>query len=128
VDFGLARGSLRVILDDAVPGYLGAKKVSMHQTGFQEVLASARMLGELPSSLTLIGVQPVELDDYGGSLRPEVRARLPEAVELALQVLRGWGAEPEAREAPLAPWELTGPGALDLPTYEAERPARDLQP
>jgi hydrogenase maturation protease len=123
VDFGLAPGSLRLILDDAVPSYLGAKKVSMHQTGFQEVLASARMLDDLPGALALIGVQPVEIDDYGGSLRPEVRARLPEAVNLAVDILSAWGASPERRDGPLPAWELTGPAALDLPVYEANRPS-----
>lgn len=123
VDFGLAPGTLKLIRDDAVPSYLGARKVSMHQTGFQEVLASARMLGELPATLALVGVQPVELDDYGGSLRPEVRARLAEAVDLALEVLSGWGTPGERRAEPLAPWELTGPRALDLLDYEAGRPS-----
>jgi hydrogenase maturation protease len=122
VDFGRVPGTLQLIRDAAVPSYLGAKKVSMHQTGFQEVLASARMLGELPATLALIGVQPVELDDYGGSLRPEVRARLPEAVELAIEVLRGWGVRAEARAGAPEPWELTGPPALDLGDYEAGRP------
>ena len=66
VDFGLGPGELQVIRGKQVPSYMGAKKVSMHQTGFQEVLASAALLGGGPSQLTLIGVQPVELDDYGG--------------------------------------------------------------
>ncbi len=49
VDFGLAPGEVCSIRDDDVPRYLGAKKISMHQTGFQEVLAAARMLGDIRS-------------------------------------------------------------------------------
>src|SRR5690606_24970731 len=79
IDFGLAPGTLRVIRDAEVPRFMGAKKMSLHQTGFQEVLASAQLLGRLPRELVLIGVQPEELEDYGGSLRPSVKARLPEA-------------------------------------------------
>jgi hydrogenase maturation protease len=99
VDFGLVPGELCLIRDDDVPQYLGAKKISMHQTGFQEVLAAARMLGEYPERLALIGVQPVELDDYGGGLRPEVRNRMPQVVEMAVDILRGWGVSGKRPEA-----------------------------
>jgi hydrogenase maturation protease len=67
IDFGLKPGELRLIVDRDVPRYLGAKKVSMHQTGFQEVLAAAALLGRSPWRLALVGVQPRRLDDYGGS-------------------------------------------------------------
>jgi len=99
VDFGLAPGEVCSIRDDDVPRYLGAKKISMHQTGFQEVLAAARMLGEYPERLALIGVQPMELDDYGGGLRPEVRNRMPWVVEMAVDILAGWGVAGKRREA-----------------------------
>lgn len=109
IDFGDEPATVRVVRGDGVPRYLGAKKVSMHQTGFQEVLASASLAGDLPSRLTLIGVQPVTLDDFGGSLTPPVAARLDEVVALAVAELRGWGLEPERRTAspdPLAPAEM----------------------
>ena len=98
IDYGLTPGEIRVIRDDDVPQYLGAKKMSMHQTGFQEVLVSAQMLGEFPSQLALIGVQPEQLDDYGGSLRPCVKARIPEAVGYAIDILREWEIETVKRE------------------------------
>ena len=71
VDYGLAPGSLKLAEGDAVPKFLGAKKMSLHQTGFQDVLATAELLGKAPKHLFLIGVQPAELEDYGGSLRDE---------------------------------------------------------
>ena len=40
IDYGLAPGSVHVVRDDAVPSFMGAKKMSLHQTGFQEVLAA----------------------------------------------------------------------------------------
>ncbi|WP_228720763.1 HyaD/HybD family hydrogenase maturation endopeptidase [Nitrogeniibacter mangrovi] len=116
IDYGLAPGTLRVIEGDDVPRFMGAKKMSLHQTGFQEVLSSAMLLGALPESLCLIGVQPRELEDYGGSLRPEVRARVPEAIDLALARLRAWGVE----AAPVAGADAASPLALDA--YEAGRP------
>jgi len=123
VDFGLAPGALRVMLDEDVPQYLGAKKISMHQTGFQEVLASARLLHDRPRQLALVGVQPEQLDDYGGSLRDCVRRRIPEALACACAVLDHWGVGFRERDVPLAPVELTGPGELGLAGYEAGRPA-----
>lgn len=120
IDFGLEPGELRLIRDDDVPRYMGARKVSMHQTGFQEVLASAKLVGSYPTRVALIGVQPVELDDYGGSLRPRTRACMPDAIGLAVTVLRQWGIgfTERAGHAP----ELTGPAETELAAYEAGRP------
>jgi hydrogenase maturation protease len=123
IDFGLDPGELRVILEADVPSYMGAKKVSMHQTGFQEVLAAAQLLGGNPRQLALVGVQPEELDDYGGSLRPRIKSRIPDALERALEVLAGWGIEAQRRTRPLESAELTGPGELGMDAYELGRPA-----
>jgi hydrogenase maturation protease len=101
---------------------MGAKKVSMHQTGFQEVLASARLLNGKPEHLALVGVQPEQLDDYGGSLRDGIRQRIPEAIALAGSVLREWGVPLHERVTPLASVELTGPGELEMTSYELGRP------
>lgn len=122
IDFGLVPGELRVIRDEDVPQYMGAKKVSMHQTGFQEVLASASLLREKPQQLALIGVQPEQLDDYGGSLRECTRKRIPEALACARTVLAEWGINVREREQPLATMDLVGPQELAMQRYELERP------
>ncbi len=122
IDFGLAPGELRVLRDDEVPQYMGAKKVSMHQTGFQEVLMSARLLSDRPQQLALVGVQPELLDDYGGSLRDVTRQRIPDAVDCACGLLREWGVGFREREKPLTLVDLTGPGELDMAIYELGRP------
>ena len=122
IDFGLEPGELRVIRDNDVPQYMGARKVSMHQTGFQEVLASARLLNGKPEQLALIGVQPEQLDDYGGSLRDITRQRIPEAIARACSVLQDWGVPFHERATPLASVELTGPGELEMASYELGRP------
>jgi hydrogenase maturation protease len=125
IDFGLDPAELRVIRDADVPQYLGAKKMSMHQTGFQEVLASARLSGDCLDRLALVGVQPELLDDYGGSLRDSVKARIPDAVDRALAVLDEWGVGWRRRERPLSGTELTGPDAMDMGRYESGRPDTD---
>ena len=83
VDYGLPPATLKLIRDADVPRFMGAKKMSMHQTGFQEVLSSAQLTDDLPESLVLIGVQPELLDDYGGSLRDSVKRQIPAALALA---------------------------------------------
>ena len=122
IDFGLAAGELRLICDDDVPRYMGAKKISMHQTGFQEVLASAHLMGDYPERLALIGMQPMEIDDYGGSLRPQLKARLPEAIQLAIDVLRAWGLGVSQRTAPPQATDRINPPELEIDRYENGRP------
>jgi hydrogenase maturation protease len=122
VDFGLEPGTLKLIRDDDVPRFMGAKKVSMHQAGFQEVLYSAELSGQFPDELALVGVQPELLDDYGGSLTDRVRAQIDPAIETAVRVLGEWGVEFAPRETPALAAERVGPGALDMNDYESGRP------
>jgi hydrogenase maturation protease len=121
IDFGLPPGELRVIRDAEVPCFMGAKKISMHQTGFQEVLAAAQLMGDQPQQLALIGVQPVRLDDYGGSLRPEVKAQIPEALARACQVLAEWGIDVQVRDRPMQGAEQVNPQEVGMTVYEAGR-------
>jgi len=51
--------------DDEVPRFMGAKKMSLHQTGFQESLPALRWATKLPESMMLIGVQAEQLEDFG---------------------------------------------------------------
>ena len=97
VDFELPPGEVCVIHGDGVPRYMGAKKVSMHQTGFQEVLAAAQMLRDYPKQMALIGVQPAVLDDYGGGLTPEISKCLPRVVALGVKLLSSWGVAAQLR-------------------------------
>lgn len=123
IDFGLPGGTLKLLRDAEVPVW-GARKLSPHQNGFNDVLALATLRGSAPSHITAIGVQPVTLDDFGGSLRPAVRARLPEAIALAVQELTTWGFAPSPRASGAA-FERLNDGALSLEAYEAGRPSAD---
>lgn len=121
VDYGLEPGTLKLVEDDQVPRFMGVKKMSLHQTGFQEVIAAAELTAQCPERMLLIGVQPDQLDDYGGSLTPQVRARIPQAVQLAVERLRTWGYAAQVWPEP-AP--STG-SALALASYEAGRPSAE---
>ncbi len=91
VDYGLTPGTLKVVENDEVPAFMGAKKMSLHQTGFQDVIATAQLMGYCPDTLILIGCQPVELEDYGGGLRAETAAQIPVAIDIALGKLAELG-------------------------------------
>jgi hydrogenase maturation protease len=123
IDYGLPGGTLRVLRDAEVPAW-GAKKISPHQTGFNDILALAQLRGTAPERITAIGVQPIVLDDFGGSLRPAVRARRPEAVELAVRELAEWG-HPGTPRAPGSPFEPLNARSLALDAYEAGRPTAE---
>ncbi|WP_374336039.1 HyaD/HybD family hydrogenase maturation endopeptidase, partial [Methyloversatilis sp.] len=100
IDYGLEPGTLKCIANDDVPRFMGAKKMSLHQTGFQEVLMLAQLTGHYPREVLLVGCQPEELEDYGGSLRPSVRRAMEDALALGLDTLRRWGARPVPRPPP----------------------------
>lgn len=125
IDYGLPPGTLRLIENEEVPRFLGAKKMSLHQTGFQEVLLLAQLTGHYPEAVLLIGCQPEELEDYGGSLRDSVRQQLPQALALALERLRQWGAQPQPRATPPADTDRVTVPTLSLDAYEAGRPDAD---
>lgn len=124
VDYGLPPATLTRVEGDAVPQFLGAKKMSLHQTGFQEVLALATLLGDGPRHLCLVGVQPETLDDFGGSLRPAVRACIEPAMAMGLDWLAGFGVAPVGVAATGGAFAAPHP-ALDLAPYEAGRPAAE---
>lgn len=120
IDFSLPPGTLRVLRGDEVPAW-GRTKLSPHQTGFNDVLALAQLNGREPEAIAAIGVQPVELSDFGGSLTGPVRARLPEAVALAAQEIAAWGFAGRARRVDeiVEPLNAT---PLALTVYESGRP------
>ena len=125
VDYGLAPGTLKLVENDEVPRFLGATRMSLHQTGFQEVLMLAQLTDAYPREVLLVGCQPEELDDYGGSLRDGTKAALGEAVRIAVDRLAAWGADPQPRAAQLAATDTATAPSLTLAAYEAGRPSAD---
>ncbi|MFG1422135.1 HyaD/HybD family hydrogenase maturation endopeptidase [Roseixanthobacter liquoris] len=123
VDYGLPPGTLHLLSDDEVPAVLGARKVSLHQTGFQEVLALLQLRGCAPRVLRLVGVQPHTLDDYGGGLTEVVAAQVAPAAAHVVSLLRdafGVTLTPRTQtdDAVLAP-------AVARYAYESGRPSAE---
>lgn len=122
VDYGLPPGTMKIVEGDEVPAFMGAKKMSLHQTGFQDVIATAKLMGYCPERLVLIGCQPEELEDYGGGLRAITAARIDPAIEIALTQLAAWNIP--ATEGRADDSFLADP-AIRRAAYEAGRPTED---
>ena len=119
VDFQLQPGTLVELRDAEVPAYLGAKKMSLHQISFQEVLALCQLLGNSPRRLLLVGVQPEVLEDYGGSLSAVVKRQMRPAMDRVLAYLAELGIEAGlATENPGAEND-----AVNMDIYERLRPS-----
>jgi len=116
IDYGLTPGTLKIVENDEVPKFIGVKKMSLHQTGFQEVLSAADLLGRYPERLALIGCQPVDLEDWGGPLTEPVKAVIPEAIQTAVGFLKGRGIAVRARSGGTVP-SLLG-NDIDFDHYE----------
>lgn len=81
-------GTVVHLSGDQLPRLL-QMKLSPHQVGLLDVLASARLLGCEPARIAVVGIAP-KLVDMRLGLSPDVRAAVPEALALVRDVLRGW--------------------------------------
>jgi hydrogenase maturation protease len=121
IDYGLVPGTMKLVRGEDVPAFMGAKKMSLHQTGFQDVIATAELKGYRPAEMLLIGVQPEALEDYGGGLRPPVAAQIGPAIEVALTELsRRYRIHPVARTDG---GEALSAAAVTRAAYESGRPS-----
>lgn len=119
-DLKAAPGTMRLLRGDEIKIW-SATKISPHQTGMNDVLATAMLRGYEPEKLTVIGVQPKELEDYGGSLTETVKAAIEPAVDCAAKELADWGFVPKLR-SPGSEVSTLGDETLEMSTYESERP------
>ena len=101
---------------------MGAKKMSLHQTGFQDVIATATLMGYRPRDLLLIGCQPEELEDYGGGLRDSVAAQIDPALDVALARLAAMGIVPQAGQGDQS---LLADASILRDAYESGRPSAE---
>ncbi len=65
-------------------------KLSPHQVGLCDVLASLELTGRAPRETVIVGMQPVSMA-LGMDLSPEVAARLPELLAMTVAELRRFG-------------------------------------
>lgn len=86
---GRPPASIIRLADEQVPVFFKTK-LSPHQIGLSDVLATLEFIGEAPGGVTVIGVEPVSLET-SMSLSPQVEARLPELMDLLVTELHELG-------------------------------------
>ncbi len=107
VKLGKRPGEIVRLEGDEIPRAL-ALKVSPHQVGVADLLASARLSGYEPSSVVLWGMEPKWLEPGLGFSQTVARA-LPSLVDEVLGELRRWKlvARPRRSDAPTPLWWTT---------------------
>lgn len=90
VDFGRPPGEMVVLRDSEIPAFFGQRPLSLHQTGFTDVLAAAELTGRQPQAITLIGVQYANIDTWGGGLSPAIAAAIDRAIEIGRCEMQSW--------------------------------------
>lgn len=97
VDFGAEPGRIMVLRDEEIPAFFGQRPLSLHQTAFTDVLAAAELTGNMPGSVTLVGVQLENINAWGGDLTHSVAAAMDEAIRIGLEELSAWSVrKPDA--------------------------------
>lgn len=86
---GRPPASILRLADEQVPVFFKTK-LSPHQIGLSDVLATLEFIGEAPGGVTVIGVEPASLET-GMALTPQVEARMLELLDLLVTELRELG-------------------------------------
>ncbi|MBC7364007.1 MAG: HyaD/HybD family hydrogenase maturation endopeptidase [Candidatus Aminicenantes bacterium] len=91
VDIGAQPGEVREYTKDEIELFYHGR-ISWHQLGFQEVLTVAKVRGNFPSQLHLIGVQPADIRT-GVGLSRRMKPAVQEMAKRAVEVLEMWLGE-----------------------------------
>ena len=95
VQTGDPAGTMVRMTDDQVPVYFGLR-VTPHQLGLADVLATLQLTGEQPGTVTVLGLVPESLD-LTLDLSPGINARMDDLVDLAVEELEKLGFKLEAK-------------------------------
>ncbi len=96
VRVGQPPASVVVLKDAAVPSFFRAR-LSPHQVGLSDVLATLEITERAPHHVVVVGVQPVDVS-LGLEQSEAVRAVMPEALAAIRAALADYGYECPARE------------------------------
>lgn len=94
VKTGAAAGTVVKISGDQIPVFFRSK-LSPHQIGLPDVLASLELLDTMPKEIVVLGVEPISLE-LGMEMTPAIAETIPQLVEMAVAELvsRGYALEP----------------------------------
>jgi hydrogenase maturation protease len=93
VQLGGEPGEIVRLEGDDVPRAIDVK-VSPHQIGIKELLATARLMGCEPPKVVLWGMEPERVQP-GADFSPKIAQALPQLQTSVLDELKGWGVRPK---------------------------------
>jgi hydrogenase maturation protease len=73
------------------------KKISPHQLGISDLLATSRLMDSLPGKVVLFGIEPESIDT-GLELTAEIAANIGRLTDLIADEIRGMGLRVEPRK------------------------------
>ena len=85
---GIRAGEIITLVNDEIPNYFGVK-VSIHQIGFQEVLAAAKLRDQLPKHLFMCGIQPHSME-LGLEVSDVIKETFPALVDTIVNKVSEW--------------------------------------
>jgi len=86
VGLGAEPGSVHVLRGPAIDGLRVQRSTTAHEGNALELLATARLLGDVAEEIVVVGVEPAHIAT-GIGLSPQVEAALPAAMGRARAVL-----------------------------------------
>ena len=97
----LSPGTVLRISGDELPAFFRTK-LSPHQLGLSDVLATLSLLERMPRQVILIGVVPEDLE-LGIELSPRIESVMEEALDLLVAEIESLGPQLHARPLPSPP-------------------------
>lgn len=91
VDFGREPGHTRTVENDRIPSVLNPK-LSAHHIGLSDILFTAKLTGDKPLSVCLIGIQP-ELIEPGLDMTDEINGKIDKLIDSVIEKLKEWNIE-----------------------------------
>jgi hydrogenase maturation protease len=90
VELGLPPGDYRLFKPEDVESTKDAKRLTTHEGDVLKVLELARSLGQSIPPITILGIQPEDLNS-GMELSPALQKRFAEYLQVALEEIRRGG-------------------------------------
>lgn len=84
-------GTIVTIEDEEIPAFISTK-LSVHQIAFPDVLSALRLLGITPAKMTLIGIQPKNIDT-GLTMSEAVNKNFDRLIQIVIKRVKEWGVE-----------------------------------
>ena len=94
---GLAPGSVTVREGAAMDAFVCRRGRSVHDVGIADLLAMARLSGQLPARRALVGIEPAAVE-WGTVCTPAVAEALPVAMARVRGLLEQWRPASSSRE------------------------------